>query len=253
MASFLTVSGQVARSLGRGLVDPHTPLSRKAAVLGGFLGSGVRLALGTLVGRLGPRPEQPFRFWEFEADAESRAVREALSILDLDADVRPCPPGGVRFLAEVGGAHVPRLEDPNAGVTLSGARPIVEHLFARYGAGPAPRLLRVPALVAGTGVMVRALTGNRGSRARPSRAPPQPLELWSFESSPYCRLARSALSELELPYRLHNVAKGSKRRKEFVARSGKMQVPWLWDPNTGTGLFESLAIEQYLAETYGNL
>jgi hypothetical protein len=37
----------------------------------------------------------------------------------------------------------------------------------------------------------------------------------------------------ELPYLLHNVAKGSPSREGFVRRSGKMQVPYLVDPNTG--------------------
>ena len=40
-------------------------------------------------------------------------------------------------------------------------------------------------------------------------------------------------------------------REAFVQRSGRMQVPWLFDPNTGTSLFESQAIEDYLQATYG--
>ena len=79
----------------------------------------------------------------------------------------------------------------------------------------------------------------------------QPLELWSFESSPYCRMTRAMLTELELPYLLHNVGRKSPRRAAFIARSGKMQVPWLSDPNTGTELFESKAIIDYLDQTYG--
>jgi len=30
-----------------------------------------------------------------------------------------------------------------------------------------------------------------------------------------------------------------------------MQVPWLWDPNTGQGLYESADIVRYLETTYG--
>jgi glutathione S-transferase len=77
------------------------------------------------------------------------------------------------------------------------------------------------------------------------------LELWSFEGSPYCRLAREALCELELPYVLHNVAKGSPGREAFVKRSGKMRVPYLADPNTGREMFESADIVRYLNDTYG--
>ena len=61
---------------------------------------------------------------------------------------------------------------------------------------------------------------------------------------------REALSELEIPYLLHNVAKGSPRRAAFVERSGKMMVPFLIDPNTHVEMFESAAILAYLDETY---
>ncbi len=50
---------------------------------------------------------------------------------------------------------------------------------------------------------------------------------------------------------MHNVAKGSPRREDFVARSGKLMVPYLIDPNTGTEMFESADIETYLRQTYG--
>ena len=36
-----------------------------------------------------------------------------------------------------------------------------------------------------------------------------------------------------------------------MARSGKMQVPYLVDPNAGTEMFESADILAYLEETYG--
>ena len=80
--------------------------------------------------------------------------------------------------------------------------------------------------------------------------PAQPLELWSFEASPYCRLVRECLCTLELPYLLHNVAKGSAGRDAFVHRSGKMMVPYLVDPNTGAEMFESSEIVAYLEASY---
>ena len=89
-----------------------------------------------------------------------------------------------------------------------------------------------------------------GTRARPSRAPGKPLELYSMESSPFCRIVRERLCELELPYRLHNVGGGSPSRDAFVARSGRMMVPWLADPNTGAEMFESADIVTYLDATY---
>jgi glutathione S-transferase len=247
----VVVARQVAGAIWRGVVDPDTDASRKLMVLGGFFASGLRVARATVIGKLGPRPEKPMVLWDFERCSASRSVREALSTLDLDADVRPCPVGGTRFRPELEGKGVPRLHDPNTGDTLSGSQAIVRHLYAKYGARPAPRLMISNPVRILTGLPIRVLTGDRGSRAQPSRAPEKPLELYSFEASPYCRFARARLSELELPYLLHNVAKGSPRRREFIARSGKMQVPWLFDPNTGTSLFESQAIERYLQTTYG--
>ena len=77
------------------------------------------------------------------------------------------------------------------------------------------------------------------------------LELYSYEGSPFCRIAREVLCELELPYLLHNVPRRSPEREAFVARSGKMQVPYLVDPNTGVEMFESAEIASYLRQTYG--
>ncbi|MEE8558745.1 MAG: glutathione S-transferase N-terminal domain-containing protein, partial [Myxococcota bacterium] len=58
------------------------------------------------------------------------------------------------------------------------------------------------------------------------------------------------LCSLEIPYLLHNVAKGSPGREAFVERSGKMMVPYLIDPNTKTEMFESAEIVEYLRATY---
>ena len=41
-----------------------------------------------------------------------------------------------------------------------------------------------------------------------------------------------------------------RNRIELLARAGKVQVPYLVDPNTGTAMFESAAIRAYLLDTY---
>jgi glutathione S-transferase len=83
-----------------------------------------------------------------------------------------------------------------------------------------------------------------------SRRPEQLLELWSFEASPYCRLVRERLCELELAYRLHNVASGSPSRAAFPETGRPLQVPYLRDPNTGAAMFESADITRYLDREY---
>jgi glutathione S-transferase len=181
-------------------------------------------------------------------------VRETLSVLDLDAMVYPCPKGGPRYREEVkrrgGKAQFPYLVDPNTGQAMYESDDIVRYLCTTYGDGTVPRLLDLGALTDVTMMFAGAWRAMAGMSYRRARAPEQPLELWSFEASPYCRLAREALCRLELPYQLHNVAKGSARREAFVARSGRMMVPYLVDPNTGTAMFESADIVRYLDATY---
>jgi glutathione S-transferase len=215
----------------------------------------VRLGAGISVGPLGPRPERPLELYEFEGCPFCRKVREGLTILDLEAVVFPCPKGGRRFRPEVkargGKLQFPWLVDPNTGKSMYESDDILQYLFSTYGAGPPPLLLRLgPGTTFGC-ALAGGLRLGRGVHGRRSRAPEQPLELWSFEGSPFCRIAREALCELELPYRLHNVGKGSPSRDAFVKRSGKMQVPFLVDPNTGEEMFESADIAAYLARTYG--
>jgi glutathione S-transferase len=213
-----------------------------------------RGGVGLKVGPLGPRPEKPLELYEFEACPFCRKVREALTQLDLDALVLPCPKGGPRFREEVrrrGGKYqFPYLVDPNTGKEMYESDEIVSYLYERYGAGRPPFGLAGGAFTNLSAGLASALRPGFGSRYRPARAPEVPLELWSFEASPFCRIVRECLSSLELPYRLHNVGKGSPRRPAFRERAGKLMVPWLVDPNTGVATFESADIVRYLTRTY---
>lgn len=214
----------------------------------------LRMPAGLSVGALGKRPEQPLRLYEFEGCPFCRKVREALTMLDLEADVFPCPKGGERFRSEVvrlgGKAQFPFLVDPNRGKSLYESDDIIRHLYREYGDGQVPWVLRLGPLTTLSAGLAGALRAGRGSYYRKARAPERPLELWSFEASPYCRIARETLCSLELPYRLHNVGKGSPSRAAFVERSGRMMVPYLVDPNGGVEMFESAEIAAYLERTY---
>lgn len=214
-----------------------------------------RLGSGGGVAKLGARPEQTLEIYEFEACPFCRKVREALTILDLDARILPCPKGGERYrtaLVERGGkAMFPYLVDPNTGVEMYESDDIVRYLFNQYGDGTVPLMLRMGPLTDMTSVLAGLPRGIAGSRVKPSREPALPLELASYEASPFCRIVRETLCALEIPYLLHNVGKGSESRDAFVKRSGKMMVPWLSDPNTGTEMFESDEIVRYLHAEYG--
>jgi glutathione S-transferase len=229
--------------------------ARAFDVSSSWMVSALRFGAGRTARHLGKRPGKLLELYEFEACPFCRKVREALSVLDLPALVKPCPQGGTRFRPEAeargGKQQFPLLVDPNdGGRLLYESRDIVRYLADRYGDGTTPPLLAlgpVDTLLSGLASAVRP----RGRKARPGRAPAQPLELWSFEASLYCRLVRETLCALELPYVLHNVAKKSPSRPAFVARSGRMMVPYLADANTGAGLFESADIVGYLERTYG--
>lgn len=214
-----------------------------------------RLGAGLAVGKLGPRPTDPLELYEFEGCPFCRKVREALTMLDLEAFVYPCPSGGKRFrpkAKKLGGKTLfPFLVDPNTGTQMYESDDIVRYLYATYGDGAPALTLRLGPLTNLTSFMATAARPLGGRTAVASKAPKLPLELWSFEASPFCRLAREALCELELPYLLHNVGKHSPSRPSFIKRSGKMMVPYLVDPNTGTAMFESADIVRYLHATYG--
>ena len=229
-------------------------MNRAIDVATSFATSLVRLGAGMSVGSTGARPERLLEIWEFEGCPYCKKVREALSILDLDARIHPCPKGGPRFrpeLVERGGkAQFPYLLDPNTGAEMYESDDIVRYLFLTYGAGSVPWLLGAGPLTDLSAGLSSALRPGRGTfytRAKPAE---QTLELYSFEASPFSRIVREELSRLELPYVLHNVARGSVRRDAFVARSGRMIVPYLIDPNTDTELFESADIVRYLRATY---
>ena len=227
---------------------------RSYDVASSLLASILRIGTGMEVAGAGARPEKMLELYEFEGCPYCRKVREALSILDLDAMIYPCPQNGPRFRPQVleraGKLQFPYFVDPNTGREMYESDIIVGYLFANYGDSNIPWALSTPLLTDVSSFLASAARPTAGRRYRKADAPVQPLELWSFEASPFCRLVRERLCELEIPYVLHNVAKGSSKRKDFIARSGKMMVPWLFDPNTGKEMFESADICAYLDATY---
>jgi len=229
-------------------------MNRTLDIASSFCATLARLPAGMAVGELGPRPEQPLELYEFEACPYCRKVREALTMLDLEAMIYPCPKNGPRFRKQVvakgGKAQFPYLVDPNTGEAMYESDDIIAYLYESYGDGRAPFYLSLGPLTTLGASFASAFRLGLGQGYRPARAPKKPLELYSFEISPYCRIAREALCTLEIPYLLHNVGKNSPSRPAFEKRSGKVMVPYLVDPNTDTEMFESADIVAYLQETY---
>ena len=143
--------------------------------------------------------------------------------------------------------------------------------YERYAGRAAPASLLLAPLDRARSLAASLPRPRRGLLARPSRAPAEALELYSFESSPFSRLVRERLCELELPYRLRNAGKAQwqdmgppqlraalfadtpvrgRNRRALLARAGRVQFPYLIDPNTGVALFESARILDYLEREY---
>lgn len=220
-----------------------------------LLAAFVRAGGGAAVHALGDRPHDALILYEFEWCPYSRLVREALSELDLDVLIKPCPPGETTHrdeLAARGRSKFPYLIDRSAGVELGDSVAIIEHLYTRYGRARPPLRMRSP-LALPTSKLATHLRGGEPQYERPGQRPELNLELWNYEASPYCRFVREELGRLGLPYVSRNLARKSPRRAEFAARYGRTQFPRLYDPNTGTGMFESDAILSYLQGNYARL
>ncbi|KAL2623424.1 hypothetical protein R1flu_003629 [Riccia fluitans] len=262
-SSFLTFLCPLLKLLGGG--DPAAPRNVFVETTMSGLASLSRLPWGSQVNAevvaeraaVG-QPSQLLQVYEFEACPFCRRVREALTELDLSAEIYPCPKGSLKhreFVKMNGGQEqFPYLIDPNTGVSMYESSEIVSYLFKQYGSGrkPSPGLLESTLV---TGWVPTLLRAGRGMMLYPkasSETPPQKLELYSYENNQFARLVREALCELELPYILRNAGKGSALRDSLLKIAGSTQVPYLVDPNTGRSMAESKDIIAYLFATYGS-
>lgn len=217
------------------------------------LGMGLALMETSSVGNFA-RPESPIEIYDRQNCPKCRIVREAVSLLDLNVLFYPCPIGGNLWTESAGSEKLPIMKDSNSGFSIDGnADEIVSYLFRMYGNRTIPGIMKLPfgltEKMAALGLKPRA---SSGSIARPSKAAKtmKPLRLWAYEASPFCVVVREVLSELEIPHEQITVARGSPQRQELLSKVGHFQVPFLEDPNTGIGMFESKAIIDYLNNTY---
>ena len=136
---------------------------------------------GLSVAGVGKRPEKRLQLYEFEACPFCRKAREALSMLDLEAEIYPCPKSGERYRPEVvrrgGKAQFPWLVDPNTGVEMYESDDIVRYLFSTYGNGGVHWTLAVPPLATLSAMLSSLPRPGMGGIARDSRRPEQPLEI----------------------------------------------------------------------------
>jgi glutathione S-transferase len=53
-----------------------------------------------------------------------------------------------------------------------------------------------------------------------------------------------------LPHRMVSCSRGSANRDKMIAKTGRFQVPFLVDPNTGIEMYEGAEIVEYLEAVY---
>jgi glutathione S-transferase len=238
----------------------------------------LRGGMGVIARPVERRPVLLFELYDFEACPYCRLVREALTELDLDTLVYPCPKGGTRYrprVLELGGKlQFPFFVDPNTGTRLYESAAMIRYLFETYGSGSVPlhwQWVGAQQLGSGLAGLTRQRAGRRVAAAHAALAPEQPLELYSFESSPFARLVRERLCELELPYVLRSCGRVDLRewvpprlrdflsiearpetvnRRALESRAGRISIPYLVDPNTGAAMAESREILAYLDANY---
>lgn len=250
-------------------------MGHTADVLTSILASTVRSWRGTSTKRKTPEPEKLLTLYDREGCPDCRFVREALTELNLDIQIIPCPEGNketsMALKKASGSTLVPFLVDPNTHKKISGQDSIVSYLFQEYRGSKVPAKLSSGIKNAVASRIATTLRLGSGTQALPAKAAERPLTLYSFESSPYTRLVRERLCEYGIPYTLINLGKQQRadmgpanfrmtlkrykplpdsKRDAFYQRHGNVQVPYLIDPNTQLELFESKDILQYLDNTY---
>ena len=145
-----------------------------------------------------------------------------------------------------GAATFPYLKDPNTGVSMIESDDIVEYLFRTYGPvanrseAPAPNAspeeLGVPFMLRRGGITnptcyAAAVARLKAPRARGRLAPPpprggrpaRPLVLWTYEASPFTKAVRESLTELAIPHVVRYCPRGSKKRDELQAKTGRFR------------------------------
>ncbi|KAF7009315.1 hypothetical protein CFC21_023864 [Triticum aestivum] len=202
-----------------------------------------------------PTSAPTLQLYEFEACPFCRRVREAMTELDLSAEVYPCPKGSLRHrdvVRKIGGKEqFPLLVDASTGVTMYESGDIVKYLFKQYGQGKSPSFGLLESTIF-TGWVPTLLRAGRGMTmwSKAGAVPAEKLELFSFENNTYARIVREALCELELPYVLRNVGQGSSKMSSLLSVANSKQVPYLMDPNTGFRSGDHKTILSYLFQQY---
>ncbi len=136
------------------------------------------------------KPKQTLQLYDIENCPYCRLVREALTELDLDVEIYPCPKSGERFrpeLVERGGkAQFPYLVDRNTGVEMYESLDIVAYLFETYGQRELPLKWRAGKLQTLGSMLASASRLSRGMQAQSRHSTGVFAGVVQFRVKPLC-------------------------------------------------------------------
>lgn len=213
------------------------------------------------------RPSEMLVVYEFQSCPYCRKVREAINALDLDATFYPVTDRSgaedsfrvkAKELADryglEGRQRFPLLHDPGADKAMYESDDIIAYLVDKYGGGgEVPLMLRlgpVTTLTAGLAALARGGAGGSYTASAGAARPDAPIDFYGYEPSPFSMVVREKLCELGLAHNWYTTPRGSATRDIIFEKTGRFQVPYIEDPNTGVKMFESIQIVEYLEATY---
>ena len=150
------------------------------------------------------KPNKPLILYDLYSCPFCKKTREALNMLDIDYEVKPCPKNGKVYRTEVqnkgGKQQFPYLVDPNTGKEMYESSDIIDYIFSTYGPGSDAK--EASSLKSMGSTVTAGLSGIfRGTSTVPTTKPPKkPLTVWGYEPSPFTAIVLEKLSSLEIPY-----------------------------------------------------
>lgn len=228
-----------------------------------LLGSMIRLRDCSSVLSPSMQPKKKLVLYDNESCPYCKRVREMLNLLDITYECRPCFETNKNAWGMNNSNQnllLPYLYDPNLDDTTFGDDEIIHKLLDRYGPPPsewdrkALWPIEFKAFSVITSQLATCVRGNPGVRqqtnARSDNDQMRPIELWGYECSPFVRPVKEKLCTLCLPHTVVSCSRGSSNRDKMVELTGRFQVPYIVDPNTGIEMFEGAEIVEYLEAVY---
>lgn len=77
------------------------------------------------------------------------------------------------------------------------------------------------------------------------------LILYTGANCPFCRKVEAFLEDKGIEYTSKNVHQDDSALEELLELGGKRQIPFLHDTETGSAMYESQDIIDYVAQHYG--